>query len=267
MASELNLVATLQSLSEELIPMLTIPRSAITTLYDNGTAWSDRKVGPAIWIGFEHEGLHLETFLYMLLQSDRVIPPPEVAPDFKALARSATVQRVENQWFTVPANRITHRFFDPENDESPDRFFALVLSVTENTPNILSKWTGTSQSLEFQIQPLGRPRTVYGPVSLKLAVDWPAMASFNGFAGYAAWAGGRIPTFNEVRSVYKVVERQKNRKTGFEKVALTSLGPDREDIFVDLTHCNIGLKHFHPMPVTGNGDRLSGVGDIGGAWE
>lgn len=28
----------------------------ITSLYTNGEAWSDRKVGRALWIGFEHEG-------------------------------------------------------------------------------------------------------------------------------------------------------------------------------------------------------------------
>jgi len=40
-----------------------------------------------------------------------------------------------------------------------------------------------------------------------------------------------------------------------------------ESGLVDLSHCNIGLQHFHPIPVTQNGNRLSGLGDMGGAWE
>lgn len=43
------------------------------------------------------------------------------------------------------------------------------------------------------------------------------------------------------------------------------LTPDH--LFVDLEGCNVGLKNFHPTPVTQNGSRLSGRGDIGGVWE
>ena len=47
----------------------------------------------------------------------------------------------------------------------------------------------------------------------------------------------------------------------------TGSSTDPETIFVDLSGCNVGLQHFHPMPVTQNGGRLSGLGDMGGAWE
>lgn len=33
-----------------------------------------RHIGRALWIGFEHEIMHLETLLYMLLQSDKTLP-------------------------------------------------------------------------------------------------------------------------------------------------------------------------------------------------
>ena len=42
---------------------------------------------------------------------------------------------------------------------------------------------------------------------------------------------------------------------------------DPHQLFADLEGCNIGFKHFHPMPVTQNGGRLSGRGDMGGVWE
>ena len=45
-------------------------------------------------------------------------------------------------------------------------------------------------------------RTVYGPVPLKFALEWPAPASYDELSGCAAWMGGRIPTFEEARSIY-----------------------------------------------------------------
>jgi hypothetical protein len=52
-------------------------------------------------------------------------------------------------------------------------------------------------------------RTVYGPVPLKLALDWPVFASYDELAPCAAWMGGRIPTFEEVRSIYAYADRLK----------------------------------------------------------
>lgn len=49
-------------------------------------------------------------------------------------------------------------------------------------------------------------RTVYGPVPLELALDWPVFASYDELAGCAAWLGGRIPTFEEARSIYEHAE-------------------------------------------------------------
>lgn len=52
-------------------------------------------------------------------------------------------------------------------------------------------------------------RTVYGPVPLKLALDWPVFASYDELSRCAAWMGGRIPTFEEARSIYNYVNRIK----------------------------------------------------------
>lgn len=84
----------------------------------------DRKVGRALWLAFEHEAMHLETFLYMLLQSERVLPPPGMAvPDFKSMAMEARQSRVTNKWHRVPTSIATMGLDDPENDLGPDRFF------------------------------------------------------------------------------------------------------------------------------------------------
>lgn len=52
--------------------------------------------------------MHLETFLYMLLQSDKILPPRGSAtPDFKLMASRAKMNAMPNEWFTVPQARIS----------------------------------------------------------------------------------------------------------------------------------------------------------------
>lgn len=55
-------------------------------------------------------------------------------------------------------------------------------------------------------------RTVYGPVPLKQALDWPVFASYDEMAGCAAYMGGRIPTFEEAKSIYAYVNTQKKKQ-------------------------------------------------------
>ena len=50
---------------------------------------------------------------------------------------------------------------------------------------------------------------MYGLVPLKYALDWPVFASYDELAGCAAWMGGRIPTFEEAKSIYAYVNKQK----------------------------------------------------------
>ena len=68
--------------------------------------------------------MHLETFLYMLIQSKRILPPPGTdRPDFKALAEQARQRRVENKWHRIPTQKIKLGLDDAENYLGPDRFF------------------------------------------------------------------------------------------------------------------------------------------------
>jgi L-histidine Nalpha-methyltransferase / hercynylcysteine S-oxide synthase len=43
--------------------------------------------------------------------------------------------------------------------------------------------------------------------------------------------------------------------------------PNPHDLFVDLTDTNVGFSHWHPTPVTSDGQRLRGQSDMGGLWE
>jgi L-histidine Nalpha-methyltransferase / hercynylcysteine S-oxide synthase len=77
-----------------------------------------------MWLSFEHEIMHLETYLYMLLQSAKALPPPGTQkPDFEELDAKAELASVPNQWFRVPKKEFKIGLEDPENDLPPDRYF------------------------------------------------------------------------------------------------------------------------------------------------
>ena len=56
-------------------------------------------------------------------------------------------------------------------------------------------------------------RTVYGPVSLAHALDWPAIASYDELAGCAKWMNGRIPTMEETQSIYRYVDQLNSKES------------------------------------------------------
>lgn len=98
-------------------------RARVQALYDSGE-WQSRKAGRVLWLGYEHECMHLETLLYMLLQSDKTQAPEGAPkPDFAALARQDEAKAVPNQWFTIPEQNITLGISDPENNDGPERYF------------------------------------------------------------------------------------------------------------------------------------------------
>lgn len=55
-------------------------------------------------------------------------------------------------------------------------------------------------------------RTVYGLVPLEHALDWPIFTSYNELEGCATWMGGRIPSFEEARSIYRYVDALKREE-------------------------------------------------------
>jgi L-histidine Nalpha-methyltransferase / hercynylcysteine S-oxide synthase len=201
--------------------------------------------------------MHLETFLYMLIQSDKTLPPPGLRPDFQALSDRSKARCVPNDWFKVPASEISVGLEDAEDDETgPDGYFgwdnekpirpikvpafeAQARGITNGDyANYLeqtgrSKWPASwivsadvGQRLDDGEEANGcgsvgngpamsptdgflkdiAVRTVYGPVPLAYALHWPAVASFDELSGCAKWMGGRIPTFEELRSIYNYVD-------------------------------------------------------------
>ncbi|KAK3368897.1 C-type lectin protein [Lasiosphaeria ovina] len=99
-------------------------RSRLRGYYAAGQDSIPRHVGRAVWMGFEHEIMHIETLLYMMLQSDKTQPPSHVQrPDFEQLAAKARSERVLNKWFNIPAQAITLGSDNPEDGNDPEAHF------------------------------------------------------------------------------------------------------------------------------------------------
>ena len=313
-------------------------RDRVMNLYEDGQAYDNKWLGRALWLGFEHEIMHMETLLYMLIQSDRTLPPGGVMkPDFEHLAAQAKRDAVENQWFDVPEQTVQIGMDDPDNGDGPVRHFGWDVEkpsstvqvkafkakgrpitngeyakyLVDNASNTIpASWIQLDQTnvangvnghymngdtAFYDFLHDKAVRTVYGPVSLKYALDWPVSASYDELVGCAAYMGGRIPSMHEARSIYHYVDELKKKEAanalgrtipavnghlvneGVEEtppptrslngVPSTAADLDPTELFVDLEEANIGFKRWHPMPVTQNGGRLSGLGEMGGLWE
>ncbi|OAL45405.1 hypothetical protein IQ07DRAFT_520423 [Pyrenochaeta sp. DS3sAY3a] len=326
-------------------------RKRTEALYASGDAESNGRVSRALWLGFEHEAMHLETLLYMLIQSDRVLPPPgTTTPDFAALAKQSEKVAVENEWFTIPELTIDIGLDDPDKDYISKRYYgwdnerphrearvksfrakarpitnqeyATYLTKTGKTTipaswcdrpyssvNIFSKRDSVmnghanghangihngSNGIAHDVTQGKYVRTVYGAIPLALALNWPVVASYDEIAGCAQWMGGRIPTMEEVRSLYNYAENMKTREVhsvgnkipavnghlinngvdesppsrpylNGDSGAASSLHP--HDLFIDLEGTNVGFKHWHPVSVVERGNKLCGQSDLGGVWE
>ncbi|EDN92656.1 hypothetical protein SS1G_08519 [Sclerotinia sclerotiorum 1980 UF-70] len=237
-----------------------------------------RNLGRALWLGFEHEAMHLETLLYMLLQSDKTIPPTSGIPDFKGEAERAEASRVPNEWFNIPEQEIVIGLDDPEDNSGPDNHFGCNGSIGGASPPPLTKAYLTGKAV----------RTIYGLVPLEYALDWPVFASYDELSGCASWMGGRIPTVDEVRSIYSHVDglnvKKAERHLGKTVPAVnghlinegveetppsqsSQVGGSSQELFTDLEGANVGFKNWHPISVTAGGNKLAGRAEMGGVWE
>jgi L-histidine Nalpha-methyltransferase / hercynylcysteine S-oxide synthase len=44
-------------------------------------------------------------------------------------------------------------------------------------------------------------------------------------------------------------------------------GESPNGLFTNLSGANVGFKHWHPVAVTANGNKLAGQANMGGVWE
>ncbi|KAI9652788.1 MAG: hypothetical protein M1831_006590 [Alyxoria varia] len=335
-------------------------RNRVEAMYKTGIS-DEMENARCLWLGYEHECMHLETLLYMLVQSDKTRPPPELpTPNFAGHAQQADLQAVPNEWVVVNERTLHVGMHDSEVDTGPSRYFGWDIEKPLNKTHvhefeakarpitngeyayflqqsgrtdIPASWkliedsetqvnaepveiaNGTENELpgdavpEVDKQFLANKavRTLYGPVPLSLALHWPVCASYNELSGCAAAMGGRIPTYEETKSIYQqadgffsvgkadqassrtipavnshlinngVPESPPSRLSSHDAVAKTATVSDgaeraplekrREDLFTNLEGANVGFQSWHPTPVTDRGNRLCGQSEMGGVWE
>lgn len=217
-----------------------------------------RHVGRVLFMTFEHEALHAETLLYMLIQSPSTRPPTAVAPpQWDVLAKRWAEEKAENKVLSLPGGQITLGHDDLEGDDAKfgkkdgwenhefgwdnehpslnlkvkpfkvdslpisNKDYLAYLKTTEipfTAASLPASWV--EQSGEWMI------RTSYGPVSFDIAGDWPLQASKIEMEEYVKYKGGRLPTEPELRLLWE--SEQGPRVVG--------------------ENANVGVKNWHPVP-------------------
>src|SRR5579862_8395552 len=197
-------------------------RQRVASIYEK--AEFAQNVKRALWLGYEHEIMHLETLLYMLVQSPKTRPPPHIpVPDWHELAKRGAKPAIDEsaRWHYFPGGETSMGLDDPEDDsvtsdapfgwdnENPKRtetvkpFLASKRPITNGEYAIFLQHTnGTAPPSWEGDYPNWTVKTVFGPVPLSLASDWPVMASYDDLNSYAKWKGGRLPTEGELRLLY-----------------------------------------------------------------
>lgn len=252
-------------------------RTRLLKLYGdlrNGSRKLNRHIARMLAMTHEHEGWHVETLLYMLIQraGTGTLPPPGFAvPHWEALAEQwDAIAPPNTPTITIGPARITLGHDDCEGDdfssdvaeiidghafgwdnESPAR----VVEVKQ----VKMEWRPVTNAEFFTFykdsKEAGLPanwiededgikvRTVYGPVSMAIAQHWPVLTSYDALLAYATSKGGRLPTEPELRLFF--------------------------DIY-GVGHwggANVGFRNWHPVPATTGREEFGGRGSNGGIWE
>ncbi|KAG8868209.1 hypothetical protein FRB97_002624, partial [Tulasnella sp. 331] len=246
----------------------------------------DRALGRVLWMTWEHEAMHIETLLYMLLQKagdvGGTVPPTGfTAPAWEVLAQqkewSIDLASMSSPTVVIgPADvPLGHDDIEDE-DNSPNSIAGLVngkeheLGWDNESPSRIAKLTrtvrvearpvlnaeyhafwkkgqdGTEHSTKLpaswvvNVNGEVEARTLYGPVPLRVAKNWPFIGSYDELEAYAASKGGRLPTETEL-------------------VQFRDLHDGSEE-------SNIGFTNWHCVPPKVATDDES-RGHNGGVWE
>ncbi|RGB28902.1 C-type lectin protein [Rhizophagus diaphanus] len=234
-------------------------RQRLTAVY-NDQKIIPRSLGRVLWMTFEHEVMHVETFLYMLIQYKNVrLPKGVIIPRWKP----SYDQVPKADLITIPTQTVTLGHDDDECADDTDP-----LSLPFGWDNERPSRKVTVQSFKIQSRPVtngeylyfmkttinkGYPsswipvdpslfhykvRTIFGPVDMNVAVNWPVMLSQEQACRYAEWTRMRLPTEEELRCFYDLHKR-----------------PDFES--------NVGFSYWHPTDVPHD----KNVQTSGSGWE
>ncbi|KAG9019743.1 hypothetical protein FRB90_009613 [Tulasnella sp. 427] len=233
-----------------------------------------------LWMTWEHEAMHAETLLYMLIQKagdvDGALPPPGFAkPQWGTLQKQPEwSQPIPTHTVTldggvevslghddVEADDTFDELNSPEHEfgwdnESPKRIVKLGKEkVKIETRPILNGefyefWVKERKGKEgvavpglWVVDEQGnvKVRTLYGPVPISVAANWPFVGAYDDLEAFAKYKGGRIPNEVELRAYMDKYEGSKDS--------------------------NIGFKNWHPTPPQLPDVQAGTRGHNGGVWE
>ncbi|KAG6829518.1 hypothetical protein H0H92_004320 [Tricholoma furcatifolium] len=234
-----------------------------------------RRVGRVLFMTFEHEAMHAETLLYMLLQraGTGTLPPQGFAvPPWTSLAATwDAAAEPMTKTVTLGPTEITLGHDDLEADDRNSELSSAVYDHEFGWDNEHGKrvvhvakfaidWRPVTNG-EFAEFYMGlgkgkvklptswveengeiKVRTLYGPVPMTIAHHWPVITSYDDLSTYATVKGGRIPTEAELRVFYQTFD------SGYDGGG------------------NVGFRNWHPIPAT-TGGTVEGKGGNGGVWE
>ncbi|CAJ0828553.1 424_t:CDS:2 [Entrophospora sp. SA101] len=213
-------------------------KERLISVYEKKTM--KRSLGRILFMTFEHTALHLETILYMLVQSPFTLQPKGVViPKWK----EAVVPASDAKFITIPKQTIT----SPRREVSIESFKIHSRPVTNGEylsfmrATVNKEYPGSwipidPPSFEYEV------RTVFGAVKMNVALNWPVMLSQDQACKYAAWKKMRLPTEGELNSFYKIYKSS--------------------SLLMDLS--NIGFKNWHPVDVPNDSNTIQ---VLGSGWE
>lgn len=222
--------------------------------------------------GFEHQAMHLETLLYMLIRAptigpieDSVLPlkssrgdPAPAAfllniPDGEVIIglddderTDHEIQLNENKFFgwdnEYPPRSVNVKSFQIQSRPVTNGEFLAFITATVNRDYPASWIPLPDRELEFQV------RTLLGPVSMETALNWPVFCSHAQAQSYSFWLGSRLPTESEL--LRSLDFSSQISKTSTTKPLTRTPKP------------NVGFQVWHPREVSNYESQFLGDG-----WE
>nr|KAF8995500.1 C-type lectin protein [Cyathus striatus] len=239
-------------------------RQRLMNLYEdmrNGQQILTRNIARTLVMTIEHEGWHIETLLYMLIQraGTGTLPPPGFAvPMWDALSEqwdaapspSTSCVVVGPATVTLGHDDCEGEDYLPENEANIDkRIFGWDNESPARTVDVhafRAEWRPVTNG-EYLAFLRGRGKVLCSTPKSWVEEDgdvkhWPVLTSYDDLAAYATFKGGRLPTEPELRLFLDTYE------VGHEGGA------------------NTGFRNWHPIPNNWL-EVHGGKGSNGGVWE
>lgn len=216
-------------------------RARVADILERPATAENTELKRAIFLVFEHEVMHMETLLYMLIQDASLRAPAGVPrPDFGGLAalENTKAEASLDGYIKIPISTVKLGVNDEEENGGPftwdnekparsatvqafeafsrpitnEEYIAFLNSGTKPNAILPASWSGVSTGSKFSEENI-TVKTVFGPIPFKYAAKWAVCASYDELNACAKWMGGRLPTREELQAVYQHIKRVKQDRS------------------------------------------------------